>query len=111
MPSDELICLRFQLRAVLARRQCQVAAGAKGYIPVHHHFREDLGPELHQIVIHDRGFDQPGIDHLQQVIVLETFRCINNEYRLPSLLLEARVESAQAVVLAACLANKNFLPA
>ncbi len=98
---DEPVGFRRQQGTVLAERHGQFAAGAQGRVPVHRQVREDLRPELRQVVVHDRRLHQPGIDHLQQVVVLEAFGRVDDDDGRPPVPLEPRIEREQAVVIAA----------
>jgi len=37
---------------------------------VHGQVREDLFPEVREVIIDDRDLDQSGVDHLEQIFVL-----------------------------------------
>ena len=70
--------------------------------------REHLLPELRQVIVHDRGLDQAGIDHLEDVIVLEVLgRRLDDGQRLAGGL-QAAVEGDQAVVIAAGGADEDL---
>jgi len=63
-----------QLRAVLPDRQGDLSAGAKCGFLVDADIREDLTPEVCNKIVDHRRVHEPGVHHLEQVVVFERLR-------------------------------------
>ena len=64
-------CIQFgrELRAALADHHCRLAVGPNRERRVEYQVREDLLPELRDVVVHHRHRRQAGVDHLEKVFV------------------------------------------
>ena len=60
----EIVDRGLELRAALADRPGDVAAGAHGDAVMHRDLGEDLLPEVCHVLVHDDERDQPGVHHL-----------------------------------------------
>ena len=66
---DELVESRLQLGAVLPDHPCHRLSGGQGGLRCYAEARVDLLPEIGQVTAGDRGFGDPGVDHLEEVLV------------------------------------------
>ncbi len=70
----EVVQQRQQLRAVLAYRPRNVAAVAQHHVVMDLDFRKYLFPENRFMLIDDDQRHQPGVEHFQQIFILQRFR-------------------------------------
>ncbi|MNI07143.1 hypothetical protein D3C73_601480 [compost metagenome] len=76
---------------------------------MHRDIREDLLPENRLVLIHDDQRNHTGAQHLYQVLILQSFRCLLEDYRRFVLADEALIEGYQALVITGGLANEDYL--
>ena len=109
MPGDELVELGLQERTVLAHRPGDLGVRAQDDVRVKLQLGQHLGPELRQVVVHDDVLDEPGVGHLEQVLVLEVVRREPNPRRLLAALGQVGVQLLDALVVDRSLPNEDFL--
>ena len=56
---------------LFANRPRVLAAGANRDVVVHGELREDLLPEVRQVFVNDGERNQAGVEHLEQILVLQ----------------------------------------
>ncbi len=70
----EVVQQRQQLRTVLAYRPRNVAAVTQHHVVMDLDFRKHLFPENSFMLIDDDQRHQPGVEHFQQIFILQRFR-------------------------------------
>ena len=108
MVSQEAVDHPRKFGAVLAKRPSYLTSASNGDVGMDLDMVEDLLPELCFVAVHDDHGNQTGIDHLQQILVLENFIGYNQiHFRLAGLL-ERLVQLHQALEVAARAAHVNL---
>ena len=95
---DELVELGLQERVVLADHPGDLAAGPERGLRVKLDLGQHLCPEPRQVVVHDEVLNQPGVEHLEKILVLEVGRGDADFYRRLPALGEVDVELLHALV-------------
>jgi hypothetical protein len=106
---QEIVDRRLELRAALAYRPGDVTTAAHRDVVVHRDLGEDLLPEVGLVLVHDDQWDQPGVHHLDEILVLQFFRRWLDDHAGFLLCGQALVERHQALVIAGGLAHEDFL--
>ena len=75
---------------------------------MHVDVREDLRPELREIIVDDRDADEAGVHHLEDVVVVETLRGLEDRDRWAPASLEPQVECPQALGVTARSPDEDF---
>ncbi|MNH30532.1 hypothetical protein D3C79_908330 [compost metagenome] len=109
MTGNEIVGGGLQLRTVLANSPCNLAAGAQRHGVMHRDSREDLLPKVRFVFIHDDERNHAGIQHLDQVLVLQGLRCLLEDDRWFVFASEALVKGHQALVVTGGLSNEDHL--
>jgi hypothetical protein len=68
---------------------------------------EDLAPEAGHVIVDDRYPDQPGVEHLEPILVLKHVRQAFDAHKRQSLGLQSLVEGQQALVIGRGRPNVN----
>ena len=100
---------RLQLRAALADGEGDPAFLAHDDVLADLDLRQHLGPQLGLVVIDHHERDQAGIEHVEQVLVLEVLVGLDQPQRGALLRREAAAESLEACPVAARVAYPDLL--
>ena len=73
------------------------------------HVGEDLRPELREIVVDYGDVDEAGVHHLEDVVVLEILRGVQDRDRRPPVTLELLIEGTQALRITARPSHEDFV--
>ena len=111
MGLDEGVEGRLELRAILADRPGDLTVVGDNDVVAHLEVGENLRPDVRLVFVDHRPGQQAGIDHLQNVFVLEVLIHVLQHDRRATGLFEAGTDRRQMLVVAARSTHVQFLPA
>ncbi|MNO76665.1 hypothetical protein D3C76_677410 [compost metagenome] len=76
---------------------------------MHRDIWEHFLPEVRFVLVHDDEGNHAGTQHLDQILILQSLRCLLENDRRFFLVGEALVEGHQALVITGGLANEDHL--
>ena len=109
MARREIVQPRLELRTVFANRPRDLAAGANRDVVVHGELRKDLLPEVRQVLVDDDERNEAGVEHLDQILVLQRLGGFLEYHRWFLFGRKLLVECNEALVIARRFAHEDFL--